>query len=79
MNWLLVMRGFRWSTCSPIPVKAGQAGREDWTSPCSRMSSTGLMGPNAVCVCGPNAFTELSMGLLKQQGFSEEELHAFQG
>ncbi|KAK9513133.1 hypothetical protein VZT92_027984 [Zoarces viviparus] len=32
-----------------------------------------------VCVCGPNAFTELSMGLLKQQGFSEEELHAFQG
>ncbi|XP_031729692.1 cytochrome b5 reductase 4 [Anarrhichthys ocellatus] len=32
-----------------------------------------------VCVCGPNAFTELSIGLLKQQGFSKEELHAFQG
>ncbi|KAM6936465.1 cytochrome b5 reductase 4 [Lycodopsis pacificus] len=32
-----------------------------------------------VCVCGPNAFTDLSIGLLKQQGFSEEELHAFQG
>uniref|UniRef100_A0AAQ4QEM9 Cytochrome-b5 reductase n=1 Tax=Gasterosteus aculeatus aculeatus TaxID=481459 RepID=A0AAQ4QEM9_GASAC len=32
-----------------------------------------------VCVCGPAAFTELTMGLLKQQGFSEEELHAFQG
>ncbi|XP_041650363.1 cytochrome b5 reductase 4 isoform X2 [Cheilinus undulatus] len=32
-----------------------------------------------VCVCGPSAFTELTIGLLKQQGFSEEELHAFQG
>ncbi|KAM9353396.1 cytochrome b5 reductase 4 isoform 1-T1 [Symphorus nematophorus] len=32
-----------------------------------------------VCVCGPTAFTELTIGLLKQQGFSEEELHAFQG
>ncbi|XP_070823257.1 cytochrome b5 reductase 4 [Chaetodon trifascialis] len=32
-----------------------------------------------VCVCGPTAFTELTMGLLKQQGFSDEELHAFQG
>ncbi|XP_056290478.1 cytochrome b5 reductase 4 [Pseudoliparis swirei] len=32
-----------------------------------------------VCVCGPTAFTELTLGLLKQQGFSEEELHAFQG
>ncbi|XP_063735863.1 cytochrome b5 reductase 4 isoform X2 [Eleginops maclovinus] len=32
-----------------------------------------------VCVCGPTAFTEISIGLLKQQGFSEEELHAFQG
>uniref|UniRef100_A0A671V763 Cytochrome b5 reductase 4 n=1 Tax=Sparus aurata TaxID=8175 RepID=A0A671V763_SPAAU len=31
------------------------------------------------CVCGPTAFTELTIGLLKQQGFSEEELHAFQG
>lgn len=31
------------------------------------------------CVCGPTAFTELTVGLLKQQGFSEEELHAFQG
>ncbi|XP_033971537.1 cytochrome b5 reductase 4 [Trematomus bernacchii] len=32
-----------------------------------------------VCVCGPTAFTEITIGLLKQQGFSEEELHAFQG
>ncbi|XP_072251055.1 cytochrome b5 reductase 4 isoform X2 [Leuresthes tenuis] len=32
-----------------------------------------------VCVCGPAAFTEITMGLLKQLGFSEEELHAFQG
>ncbi|KAL6108673.1 cyb5r4 [Pungitius sinensis] len=32
-----------------------------------------------VCVCGPAAFTELTVGLLKQQGFSEDELHAFQG
>lgn len=31
------------------------------------------------CVCGPTAFTELTVGLLKQLGFSEEELHAFQG
>ncbi|KAM3872752.1 cytochrome b5 reductase 4 [Diretmus argenteus] len=32
-----------------------------------------------VCVCGPTAFTELAGGLVKQQGFSEEELHTFQG
>ncbi|XP_071390917.1 cytochrome b5 reductase 4 isoform X2 [Centroberyx affinis] len=32
-----------------------------------------------VCVCGPAAFTELTEGLVKQQGFSEEEVHAFQG
>ncbi|KAM7420043.1 hypothetical protein PAMA_014652 [Pampus argenteus] len=32
-----------------------------------------------VCVCGPTAFTELTIGLVKQQGFREEELHAFHG
>ncbi|KAG7233179.1 hypothetical protein INR49_007385 [Caranx melampygus] len=31
------------------------------------------------CVCGPTAFTELTIGLLTQQGFSDMELHAFQG
>lgn len=32
-----------------------------------------------VCVCGPTAFTELTLGLLKQLNFNEEELYAFQG
>ncbi|XP_039974623.1 cytochrome b5 reductase 4 [Xiphias gladius] len=32
-----------------------------------------------VCVCGPTDFTELTLRLLKQQGFSEGELHAFSG
>ncbi|XP_011483250.1 cytochrome b5 reductase 4 isoform X2 [Oryzias latipes] len=32
-----------------------------------------------VCVCGPPTFTELTVRLLKQLDFSEEELHAFQG
>ncbi|XP_062322502.1 cytochrome b5 reductase 4 [Osmerus eperlanus] len=32
-----------------------------------------------VCVCGPSPFTELAVRLVKQQGFSEEEIHAFQG
>lgn len=32
-----------------------------------------------VCVCGPSPFTELTVGLVKQQGFSEEEIHAFLG
>ncbi|XP_007249641.2 cytochrome b5 reductase 4 isoform X1 [Astyanax mexicanus] len=32
-----------------------------------------------VCVCGPTGFTELAVQLVKQQGFSEEEIHAFQG
>lgn len=31
------------------------------------------------CVCGPNTFTEITIGFLKQQGFEEQELHAFQG
>ncbi|XP_036442195.1 cytochrome b5 reductase 4 isoform X1 [Colossoma macropomum] len=32
-----------------------------------------------VCVCGPSGFTELAVQLVRQQGFSEEEIHAFQG
>uniref|UniRef100_A0A3Q3D1I2 Cytochrome b5 reductase 4 n=1 Tax=Hippocampus comes TaxID=109280 RepID=A0A3Q3D1I2_HIPCM len=32
-----------------------------------------------VCVCGPTLFTEQTIRLVKQQGFSEEEIHAFQG
>ncbi|XP_061675147.1 cytochrome b5 reductase 4 isoform X2 [Syngnathoides biaculeatus] len=32
-----------------------------------------------VCVCGPTLFTEQTIRLVKQQGFSEEEFHAFQG
>ncbi|XP_028282077.1 cytochrome b5 reductase 4 isoform X2 [Parambassis ranga] len=32
-----------------------------------------------VCICGPAAFTDTSLRLLKQLGFSQEELHAFQG
>ncbi|GAA6079219.1 cytochrome b5 reductase 4 [Tachysurus ichikawai] len=30
-----------------------------------------------VCVCGPTGFTELAVQLVKQQGFSEKEIHAF--
>ncbi|XP_066540252.1 cytochrome b5 reductase 4 [Hoplias malabaricus] len=32
-----------------------------------------------VCVCGPSGFTDLAVQLVRQQGFSEEEIHAFQG
>ncbi|XP_062395206.1 cytochrome b5 reductase 4 [Sardina pilchardus] len=32
-----------------------------------------------VCVCGPTAFTDLALGLIKDLGFSDEEIHAFQG
>ncbi|XP_034029853.1 cytochrome b5 reductase 4 [Thalassophryne amazonica] len=32
-----------------------------------------------VCVCGPAGFTELILWLVKQQGFSEEEVHVFLG
>ncbi|XP_030014189.1 cytochrome b5 reductase 4 [Sphaeramia orbicularis] len=32
-----------------------------------------------VCVCGPTAFTELTIGLVKQLGFTEQEIFAFQG
>ncbi|KAM4632690.1 cytochrome b5 reductase 4 isoform 2-T2 [Polymixia lowei] len=32
-----------------------------------------------VCVCGPAAFTEVTESLVRQQGFSEEEIHIFQG
>ncbi|XP_077567976.1 cytochrome b5 reductase 4 isoform X2 [Stigmatopora nigra] len=32
-----------------------------------------------VCVCGPTLFTEQTIRMVKQQGFSEEEFHAFQG
>ncbi|XP_031134106.2 cytochrome b5 reductase 4 isoform X1 [Sander lucioperca] len=60
---------------------------ESWTGRTGRVDESMLKdflnGPDGskryVCVCGPDAFTELTIGLLKQQGFSEEELHAFQG
>lgn len=32
-----------------------------------------------VCICGPTAFSELTEKLVKQLGFSEEEIHVFQG
>ncbi|XP_030638341.1 cytochrome b5 reductase 4 [Chanos chanos] len=32
-----------------------------------------------VCVCGPTGFTELTVQLVKLQGLSDEEIHAFQG
>ncbi|XP_038832890.1 cytochrome b5 reductase 4 isoform X2 [Salvelinus namaycush] len=32
-----------------------------------------------VCVCGPSAFAELTVGLVRQHCFSEEEIHVFQG
>ncbi|XP_061074632.1 cytochrome b5 reductase 4 [Conger conger] len=32
-----------------------------------------------VCVCGPAAFTVLAQGMVCELGFSEEEIHAFQG
>ncbi|XP_028834775.1 cytochrome b5 reductase 4 isoform X2 [Denticeps clupeoides] len=32
-----------------------------------------------VCVCGPVAFTELAVRLVKNQGFSNDQIHAFQG
>ncbi|XP_055781438.1 cytochrome b5 reductase 4-like [Salvelinus fontinalis] len=32
-----------------------------------------------VCVCGPSDFTELTVGLVRQQCFSEEEIYVFQG
>lgn len=32
-----------------------------------------------VCVCGPDAFTELTLGLLKQLGYDDQEVFAFQG
>nr|XP_055067145.1 cytochrome b5 reductase 4-like isoform X1 [Misgurnus anguillicaudatus] len=32
-----------------------------------------------VCVCGPTGFTELAVQLIRNLGFSEEEIHAFLG
>ncbi|KAJ3598656.1 hypothetical protein NHX12_002161 [Muraenolepis orangiensis] len=32
-----------------------------------------------VCVCGPPGFTQLTEELVRQQGFSQEEVHCFQG
>ncbi|XP_062848258.1 cytochrome b5 reductase 4 [Trichomycterus rosablanca] len=32
-----------------------------------------------VCICGPTGFNELAVQLVKQQGFSEEEMYVFKG
>ncbi|XP_060937686.1 cytochrome b5 reductase 4 [Limanda limanda] len=60
---------------------------ESWSGRTGRVDETMLQdflnrpdgSKSYVCVCGPSAFTELTMGLLKQQGFSEAELHPFCG
>lgn len=62
----------------PSDSWTGRKGRVDET-----MLNELLIRPDGsksyVCVCGPSAFTEQTIGLLKQLGFSEEECHAFQG
>ncbi|XP_072317214.1 cytochrome b5 reductase 4 [Eucyclogobius newberryi] len=60
---------------------------ESWSGARGRVNESLLRGsvskPDGskrfACVCGPSAFTELTIGLLKQLGFEEQELHAFQG
>ncbi|XP_053737036.1 cytochrome b5 reductase 4 isoform X2 [Synchiropus splendidus] len=60
---------------------------ENWTSRKGRIEESMLKdflhrasdSKCFVCVCGPTAFTDLAVRLVKQQGFNEEELHAFQG
>ncbi|XP_024917632.1 cytochrome b5 reductase 4 isoform X2 [Cynoglossus semilaevis] len=60
---------------------------ESWSGRKGRISESILedfiMRPEGskyyVCVCGPTAFTDQAIGLLKQQGFSEAEIHAFCG
>ncbi|XP_049587834.1 cytochrome b5 reductase 4 [Syngnathus scovelli] len=60
---------------------------ESWTGKKGRVDDTIIKDVLArpegskcyVCVCGPTLFTEQTVRLLKQQGFSEEEIHAFQG
>ncbi|XP_013879094.1 cytochrome b5 reductase 4 isoform X1 [Austrofundulus limnaeus] len=60
---------------------------DSWTGRTGRVNKTMLnellIRPDEarcyVCVCGPSAFTELTIGLLKQLDFSEDELHTFQG
>ncbi|KAJ8290870.1 hypothetical protein GJAV_G00018630 [Gymnothorax javanicus] len=57
---------------------SGQRGRVEAT-----MLSDFLSCPEEhkrlVCICGPAAFTELAQGMVRELGFSEEEIHAFQG
>ncbi|KAJ8411432.1 hypothetical protein AAFF_G00162400 [Aldrovandia affinis] len=47
------------------------------------MLSDFLSGPEGsrrlVCVCGPAPFTELAQGIVRELGFSDAEIHAFQG
>ncbi|XP_056142107.1 cytochrome b5 reductase 4 [Lampris incognitus] len=62
----------------PCETWAGQKGRVQQS-----ILQEVLMRPEGsrcyLCVCGPAAFTELTRGLVKDLGFSEEEIHTFQG
>ncbi|XP_064199192.1 cytochrome b5 reductase 4 isoform X2 [Anguilla rostrata] len=62
----------------PADGWSGRRGRIEAT-----MLSDFLSGPagskRLVCVCGPTAFTELAQGMVRELGFSDEEIHAFQG
>ncbi|KAG7474766.1 cytochrome b5 reductase 4 [Solea senegalensis] len=60
---------------------------ESWTGRTGRIDESMLQDflkkPDGskyyVCVCGPTAFTDLAIRLLKQQGISDGELHTFCG
>ncbi|KAJ8354139.1 hypothetical protein SKAU_G00217060 [Synaphobranchus kaupii] len=62
----------------PCDGWSGQRGRIE-----AAMLSDFLRSPEGskrlVCVCGPAAFTELAQGMVRELGFSDEEIHTFQG
>eukprot|EP00062_Callorhinchus_milii_P022192 gi/632979712/ref/XP_007906622.1/ PREDICTED: cytochrome b5 reductase 4 [Callorhinchus milii] len=63
----------------PHPEWTGKRGRIEM-SHCSELRSKCTEeSKTLVCVCGPASFTELAFGFFKQIGFSDEEIHAFNG
>ncbi|XP_051574011.1 cytochrome b5 reductase 4-like isoform X4 [Myxocyprinus asiaticus] len=70
--------GVEYVLSEPADSWTGRTGRID-----SHMLQNFLEKPEnfkcLVCVCGPTAFTELAVQLVRQLDFSEEEIHVFQG
>ncbi|XP_067841044.1 cytochrome b5 reductase 4 isoform X2 [Heptranchias perlo] len=63
----------------PHPEWAGKRGKIEMSLCSEFLTGHTKELKTLVCVCGPTSFTEQAVGFFKELGFSNEEIHAFNG